>query len=90
MTADTPTTAPEAATGRNERPDSRKCAYCSGSLAGKRSDARFCSNSHRVMWRLRPKPEPRAATWSDADHDERTGRLDDQLNHWTDIGGNEW
>jgi len=41
------------------------------------------------MWRLRPKPEPRAATWNDGEHDERTNRLYDELHHWTDIGGNE-
>ena len=68
---------------------SRKCDYCGLGLGNRRSDARFCSNSHRVMWRLRPKPEPRAATWTDAPLDERTNRLHDPLDHWTDIGGNE-
>ena len=66
----------------------RKCEHCGRSLAGKRSDARFCSNSHRVMHRLRGRPEPRAATWNDLQHDERTNRLYDELHHWTDIGGN--
>ncbi len=67
----------------------RKCEHCGRSLAGKRSDARFCGPSCRVMHRLRPKPEPRAATWNDGEHDERTNRLYDELNHWHDIGGDE-
>lgn len=28
---------------------SRKCGYCGGSLAGRRRDARYCCDSHRVL-----------------------------------------
>ena len=33
---------------RRKRPIRRVCSYCYGSIAGKRADARFCSDAHRV------------------------------------------
>jgi len=41
------------------------------------------------MHRLRGGPERRGATWSDGEHDERTNRLYDELDHWTDISGGD-
>lgn len=89
VTADRPRTRSEAVRGVIRQLDSRRCLHCGASLADKRADARFCSASHRAMHWARPKPEPRAARWTEAEHNERTGRLYDPLGHWTDISGGD-
>lgn len=73
--------------GVSPRSPTRYCP-CGKSLAGMRSDARFCGTAHRVKYHLRRRP---TSGWVDTEVDERTGRITDPLGHWTDIGGeDEW
>lgn len=49
----------DAARAVNLADSRRNCAYCRGPIVGKRRDAKFCCNSHRVMYGQRvDSPSP--------------------------------